>query len=108
MSVQEKKQKNNIAVKSGLVGIKEYLEIYNRLKCFFPHFLNAALFIFQTFGAIFEPYSQSHVIYSVENRFKQTSGYSETAITFWVKYFLPFSALLFRSGAARGNGVGSH
>ena len=40
----KKKEKKLIAAKSGLVGMKGYLEIYNCVKYFLRHFLSATSF----------------------------------------------------------------
>ena len=53
---KEKKRKNLIAAKSGLIGIKGNLKKYNRVKCFMPYtqaVFKWNCFLRQTFGAVF-------------------------------------------------------
>ena len=99
--ILEKKEKILLTAKSRLVGIKEYLEIYNHLKYFLWYFLNATCFTPNFWGGFWVLNPMSRELLR-RNLIQPNILLFETAVTFWLKIFLTFSALLFRSGAAKG------
>ena len=63
---KKKEKKKLIAAKSGLVGMKGYLEIYNYVKYFLQYFLNATAFHAKLLGRFLDVNSNVTTLKTLE------------------------------------------